>query len=89
LDAQAELQTLVADAEPDERASEYQENIATGQALEAAAEAGVENAPPADVAEVHAHGEVADLAPEETVEPEIPEPEGPAAEGEPDEKGQL
>ena len=36
---------------------EYREDVATGQALEAEAIAGVENAPEADVAEVHVHGE--------------------------------
>src|SRR6185437_3545842 len=38
-------------------ATEYAEAVDTGQASEAAAIAGVENAPDADVAEVHAHGE--------------------------------
>ena len=37
--------------------SEYEEAADTGQALEAAEIAGVENAPPADIAEVHVHGE--------------------------------
>jgi len=49
--------------------SEYEEAAATGQALEADAIAGVENAPDADVAEVHTHGDETP-APEETVEPE-------------------
>ena len=58
----------------------------TGQALEAAAIAAVENAPPADEAEVRTHGNEPDLgpsehvAPEEAVEPEEPEPEDSAAE---------
>src|SRR5258708_8412434 len=37
--------------------SEYEEAVETGQALEAAQIAGVENAPAADIAEVHVHGE--------------------------------
>ena len=37
--------------------SEYAEAVATGQGFEAAEIAGVENAPAADVAEVHVHGE--------------------------------
>jgi len=49
--------------------SEYEEAAATGQALEADAIAGVENAPDADVAEVHTHGDETP-APEQTVEPE-------------------
>ena len=50
-------------------ASEYEEAAPTGQALEADAIAGVENAPAADVAEVHTHGDETP-APEETVGPE-------------------
>ena len=66
-------------------AEEAQEAAVTGQALESAAIAGVENAPPADVAEVRTHGDEQDLgsgehlAAEETVEPEEPEPEDSAA----------
>jgi N utilization substance protein A len=54
----------------DASASEYQEDVNTGQAIEAAEVAGVESAPAADVAEVHTHAE--DPAPpqEDTVEPE-------------------
>ncbi|MDP9267462.1 MAG: transcription termination factor NusA [Acidobacteriota bacterium] len=59
--------TDVAGVKPE--ASEHEEAAATGQALEADAIAGVENAPPADVAEVHSHGDETP-APEETVEPE-------------------
>jgi hypothetical protein len=51
---------------------EAQEAAETGQAIESAAIAGVENAPAADVAEVHTHGDEEKLAPEETVEPEVP-----------------
>jgi len=54
-------------------ASEYAEAAETGQASEAAAIAGVENAPDADVAEVHTHGEE-QPAPEGTVEPELAKP---------------
>ena len=50
--------------------SEYAEAVETGQASEAAAIAGVENAPDADVAEVHTHGEE-QSQPEGTVEPEL------------------
>ena len=53
----------------EEASSEYEEAAETGQAIEAAALAGVENAPAADVAEVHTHGE-ADAAEEDLVEPE-------------------
>jgi hypothetical protein len=55
-------------------ASEYAEAVETGQASEAAAIAGVENAPDADVAEVHTHGEE-QPAGEGTVEPEMAKPE--------------
>src|SRR5256714_440105 len=60
---------------PDADLSEYAEAAQTGQALESAAIAGVENAPPADVAEVHVHGENPEPGPEEVVTPEEPEPE--------------
>src|SRR6476661_4183697 len=55
-------------------ASEYAEAVKTGQASEAAAIAGVENAPDADVAEVHTHGEEqpADAG---LVEPELAKPD--------------
>ena len=55
--------------------SEYEEAVETGQALEAAEIAGVENAPAADVAEVHVHGEQPVPEAEEVVAPEEPEPE--------------
>jgi len=55
--------------------SEYEEAVETGQALEAAEIAGVENAPAADVAEVHVHGEQPVPEAEEVVSPEEPEPE--------------
>jgi transcription termination/antitermination protein NusA len=45
------------EAAVDEASSEYEEAAETGQALEASAIAGVENAPNADEAEVHVHGE--------------------------------
>jgi transcription termination/antitermination protein NusA len=49
---------------------EYKEDVDSGQSLEAAAIAGVENAPAADVAEVHVHGEEPEAAPEDMVAPE-------------------
>ena len=55
--------------------SEYEEAAETGQALEAAEIAGVENAPAADVAEVHVHGEEPVPEAEEVVAPEEPQPE--------------
>jgi len=67
LDAAASSETIVPGVKPEN--SEYAEAAETGQALEADAIAGVENAPDADVAEVHTHGEE-NVAPEETVEPE-------------------
>ena len=54
-------------------ASEYAEAVETGQGSEAAAIAGVENAPDADVAEVHTHGEEQPVS-EGTVEPEMAKP---------------
>jgi N utilization substance protein A len=54
-------------------ASEYAEAVETGQASEAATIAGVENAPDADVAEVHTHGEE-QPADKGTVEPEMAKP---------------
>ncbi len=50
----------------------------TGQAIEADAVAGVENAPDADLAQVHTHGDAEAgerLAPEETTSPTEPKPE--------------
>jgi N utilization substance protein A len=44
-------------AAAEDAATEYAEAVETGQGSEAAAIAGVENAPDADVAEVHTHGE--------------------------------
>src|SRR3954464_264680 len=55
--------------------SEYQEAADTGQALEAAELAGVENAPTADVSEVHVHGEDPVPDSEEVSGPEEPEAE--------------
>src|SRR4051812_4243632 len=55
--------------------SEYQEAADTGQALEAAELAGVENAPTADVSEVHVHGEDPIPDAEEVSGPEEPEAE--------------
>jgi len=68
-DAIAEAQ--VAGAVEDAAASdEYREAAETGQALEAAEIAGVENAPAADVAEVHTHGEMPEPDPQDSVAPE-------------------
>src|SRR5258706_6142145 len=67
LDAAATTDTALPGVKPE--ISDLDEAIATGQALEADAIEGVENAPDADVAEVHTHGEP-DPAPEEVVEPE-------------------
>ena len=50
--------------------SEYAEAAETGQAFEAAEIAGVENAPPADEAEVHVHGEEPAQREDEVVAPE-------------------
>lgn len=71
----AEVAEPVAEiAAADDAASEYAEAVETGQASEAAAIAGVENAPDADVAEVHTHGE--DISPDaKLVEPELAKPD--------------
>src|SRR5712672_1750857 len=71
----AEVAEPVAEiAAADDAASEYAEAVETGQASEAAVIAGVENAPDADVAEVHTHGEEqpADAG---LVEPELAKPD--------------
>jgi N utilization substance protein A len=60
-------------AAADASVSEYAEAVETGQASEAAAIAGVEHAPDADVAEVHTHGEK-EPAGAGTVEPELAKP---------------
>ena len=61
-------------AAAEDAATEYAEAVETGQASEAAVIAGVENAPDADVAEVHTHGEdqPADAG---LVEPELAKPD--------------
>jgi N utilization substance protein A len=61
-------------AAAEDATSEYAEAVETGQASEAAVIAGVENAPDADVAEVHTHGEdqPADAG---LVEPELAKPD--------------
>jgi N utilization substance protein A len=61
-------------AAAEDAASEYVEAVETGQASEAAVIAGVENAPDADAAEVHTHGEEqpADAG---LVEPELAKPD--------------
>jgi transcription termination/antitermination protein NusA len=55
--------------------SEYEEAVETGQALEAAEIAGVENAPAADIAEVHVHGEQPVPEAQDVVAPEEPQAE--------------
>src|SRR6201993_563466 len=66
-------------AAAEDAATEYAEAVETGQGSEAAAIAGVENAPDADVAEVHTHGEdqVVDAG---LVEPELANPDQEAEE---------
>jgi N utilization substance protein A len=71
----AEVAEPVAEiAAAEDAATEYAEAVETGQASEAAIIAGVENAPDADVAEVHTHGEEqpADAG---LVEPELAKPD--------------
>lgn len=60
-------------AAAEDAATEYAEAVETGQGSEAAAIAGVENAPDADVAEVHTHGE--DQPAAGLVEPELAKPD--------------
>src|SRR5690242_17894687 len=55
--------------------SEYEEAAETGQALEAAEIAGVENAPSADAGELHVHGEEPAPDARQLVSPEEPQPE--------------
>src|SRR5205085_8568735 len=68
--AEAGVEAAVGEGE-----SQYEQALDDGQALEAAAIAGVDNAPPADVSEVHVHGETPEPAPEEmtALEEEIKE----------------
>jgi N utilization substance protein A len=61
-------------AAAEEAATEYAEAVETGQGSEAAAIAGVENAPDADVAEVHMHGEEQPVD-AGLVEPELAKPD--------------
>ena len=61
-------------AAAEEAATEYAEAVETGQGSEAAAIAGVENAPDADVAEVHTHGEEQPVD-AGLVEPELAKPD--------------
>jgi transcription termination/antitermination protein NusA len=63
------LEEAGVEAAVEEATTEQQEAGETGQAIEAAAIAGVENAPDADIAEVHTHGEE-DAVEEDVVEPE-------------------
>jgi N utilization substance protein A len=61
-------------AAAEDAATEYAEAVETGQGSEAAAIAGVENAPDADVAEVHTHGEEQSTG-AGLVEPELAKPD--------------
>ena len=61
-------------AAAEDAATEYAEAVETGQGSEAAAIAGVENAPDADVAEVHTHGEEQPVD-AGLVEPELAKPD--------------
>ncbi|MBZ5491013.1 MAG: transcription termination factor NusA [Acidobacteriia bacterium] len=61
-------------AAAEDAATEYAEAVETGQSSEAAAIAGVENAPDADVAEVHTHGEDQPVD-AGLVEPELAKPD--------------
>jgi transcription termination/antitermination protein NusA len=65
-----EVMAAASEQVPGAGSSEYQEDVNTGQALEAGELAGVESAPPADVAEVHTHAENPEPPQEDTVEPE-------------------
>jgi N utilization substance protein A len=65
--AEAQVEGAVAEAAASD---EYREAEATGQALEASEIAGVEDAPAADVAEVHTHGEIPEPEPQDSVAPE-------------------
>jgi N utilization substance protein A len=73
-EAEASPEAAEMSAEVQQEKSEYVEAEETGQAYEAEVLAGVENAPPADVAEVHTHGDHEPPAHEETVEPETSKP---------------
>ena len=66
-------------AAAEDAATEYAEAVETGQGSEAAAIAGVENAPDADVAEVHTHGEDQPVD-AGLVEPELANPDKEAEE---------
>jgi N utilization substance protein A len=66
-------------AAAEDAATEYAEAVETGQGSEAAAIAGVENAPDADVAEVHTHGED-EAVDAGLVEPELAKPDEKAEE---------
>jgi transcription termination/antitermination protein NusA len=66
-------------AAAEEAATEYNEAVETGQGSEAAAIAGVENAPDADMAEVHTHGEDQPVE-AGLVEPELAKPDEPSEE---------
>ena len=72
-EAAAEVTAAPTEQPPDESASELAEDVATGQALEADAVAGVENAPPAsedEAAEVHSGTEAPEAGEESAEEKE-------------------
>ncbi|MCU1305957.1 MAG: NusA antitermination factor, partial [Acidobacteriaceae bacterium] len=74
--APADVEAVEVDTAEDEAASaEFKEAVDGGQDLEAAEIAGVEDAPPADLAEVHVHGEQPEPVKEDTVSPEEEETE--------------
>ena len=68
--ATASDETAVAEEVTEGASEEYREAEATGQAFEAEAIAGVENAPDASEAEVHTHGEDPEAAPQDLAAPE-------------------
>src|SRR5262249_6453322 len=72
---------VVAPETADLPAPSHEEEVETGQAFEAEAAAGVENAPEPDVAEVHVHGE------EQVSQAAVPHEQGETPAAEPHEQG--
>jgi N utilization substance protein A len=70
----AAVEPITEIAAAEDAATEYVEAVETGQGSEAAAIAGVENSPDADVAEVHTHGEEQPVD-AGLVEPELAKPD--------------
>src|SRR5215813_4447802 len=94
VEAEPQVQAAEAAAAEAESAT-LQEEVETGQAYEAEAAAGVENAPEADVAEIHTHGEgepqvQAAAVPEEQTQPraDVPHEHSETPEAEPHEHGE-